>query len=98
MADPTFYVGDSVNRAYQASINGTPYEITSGTISVWNPSDALVVSDQAMTVAGTIATYQIGTGANVTAGIHKVEVALVFANSQGTLRFHETYTLVAVYP
>lgn len=98
MADPLYYIGDSVNRAYEATINSSPYAIASGTINVWNPSDELVVTEQPVTVAGTRATYQIATGANVTAGVHKVEVVLVFANSQGTLRYHETYTLLAVYP
>ena len=98
MADPKYYVGDSVNRAYEATLNGLPYSLSSGTINVWNPSDVKVVTDQAVTIAGTKATYQIATSANIVSGVHKVEVVLVFANSQGTLTFQETYTLLAAYP
>jgi hypothetical protein len=98
LADPLYYVGDAVNIRLQALEDGAPYAIASGTIDVWNPSDTKVVTAQAVAVAGTRATYQIPTSANVTAGVHKVEVQLTYANSLGPLTFHKTYTLLAVYP
>lgn len=98
MADPKYYVGSAVNRAVIGKVLGKPSDLTSGTITVWNPSDTEVVTDAAMTIAGPRATYQIATTAILVAGTFKVEIVLVFANSQGTLLYQETFAVLAVYP
>ncbi|MFQ6027403.1 MAG: hypothetical protein ACE5Q6_07920 [Dehalococcoidia bacterium] len=98
MADPTYYTGDAVNRSIQAKINGQPYDISSATIDVWNPSDTQVVTGAAMILAGSRATYQIGGSNTGNAGTYKVEFTVTFANSQGQLSFQETFSVAARYP
>lgn len=98
MADPIYYVGSEVNRAILAKQNGKPYEISSATISLWDPSDTLHLNAVAMAVAGTRATYQIDTAEIDVTGTWKIEYAVTFANSQGLLHFQETIPVVARYP
>lgn len=98
MADPTYYVASEVNRAIEAKINGKPYDISSATISVWDPSDNLHLNAVSMTVVGSRATYQIDTAEIDEVGTWKVEYAVTFANSQGLLHFQETFAVVARYP
>lgn len=98
MADPTYYTGDDVNRAYEAKVNGKPYKIDSATISVWNPSDTKVVNGDSMTVSGTRATYQVDGSNTGNAGTYKVEVDITFANNQGQVSYQETFAVAARYP
>ena len=98
MADPKYYTGDDVNRRIRALIRGKPHQVSSATISVWNPSDSQVVSDQGMTVVGTDVTYQISGAVITVAGTYKVEADVVFANNQGTLSHQETFVVTARFP
>lgn len=98
MADPTYYVGSTVNRAIEARINGKPYSISSATLSLWDPVGNNHLNAVSMTVAGTRATYQIATSQIDAAGDWKVEYAVTFDNSQGLLHFQETFSVSARYP
>ena len=95
MSDPTFYIDDEVNRAFEARINGKLYAISAATISVWRPDDSKQVNGATMTIAGTRATYQIAGSVNNAAGTYTVEADITFANSQGQLSISETYVVTA---
>ena len=95
MADPAYFTGTAVNRAYRAKLNGKPYSLASGIISVWQPDDVKAVNGASMAIAGDLATYQIATSVQDQAGTYTVQATLVYANSQGTLLFEETYAVTA---